>query len=279
MAKTVKTSTTTVTTTVTTKTTVTATVKKHLPLDGIPAKTNQVLCPVVLSINEWPSLENIIRDNLEKFTCCGQTFYIGYVATDIPAGSSASKVYDAKNKDKNKLINDYLKPYRKGRCVRGHEIDGTPILCWKKSCKGCTGCNENGIPYERFNPQKPFTEVSLEAHIEETGIDFADKPTVFYGDEEESPYANDEERLLALLKHLEENYPRHYKAFLMIKEQKSAEEICEALGFASGSKRVYTIMDETMHICYKFFGSGVLSTKAILDHKRRAKEAKKNLLF
>ena len=101
MAKTVKTSTTTVTTTVTTKTTVTATVKKHLPLDGIPAKTNQVLCPVVLSINEWPSLENIIRDNLEKFTCCGQTFYIGYVATDIPAGSSASKVYDAKNKDKN----------------------------------------------------------------------------------------------------------------------------------------------------------------------------------
>lgn len=277
------TTTTTTTTTVTTETIATtnntATVKKHLPLDGISAKTNQVLCPVVLSINEWPSLENIIRDNLEKFTCCGQTFYIGYVATDIPAGSSASEVYDAKNKDKNKLINDYLKPYRKGRCVRGHEIDGTPILCWKKSCKGCTGCNENGIPYERFNPQKPFTEVSLEAHIEETGIDFADKPTVFYGDEEESPYANDEERLVALLHHLKENYPRHYKAFLMIKDNKSAEEICEALGFASGSKRVYTIMEETMHICYKFFGSGVLSTKAILDHKRRAKEAKKNLLF
>lgn len=279
MARTVKTSTTTVTNTVTTETSVTPSEKTHLPLDGIPAKANQVLCPVVLSINDWPSLENIIRDNLEKFTCCGQTFYIGYIATDIPAGSSASEVYDAKNKDKNKLINNYLKPYRKVRCIRGYEIDGTPILCWKKSCKGCTGCNENGIPYERFNPLKPFTEVSLEAHIEETGIDFADKPIVFYGDEEESPYANDEERLLALLKHLEENYPRHYKAFLMIKEQKSAEEICGALGFVSGSKRVYTIMDETIHICYKFFGSGVLSTKAILDHKRRAKEAKKNLLF
>lgn len=250
-----------------------------LPADGIPAKANQVLCPAVFSINEWPSLDTIIRENLEQFTCCGQTFYIGYVATDIPNGQTAAEVYNTCNKEKNKFINEYLKPYRKGRCVRGYEIDGTPILCWEKRCKGCTGCDKNGIPYERFNPQHPFTEVSFEVHVEETGVDFADKPTVFYGDEEESLYANDEERLLALLKHLKENYPRHYKAFLMIKEQKSAEEICEALGFASGSKRVYTIMDETMHICYKFFGSGVLSTKAILDHKRRAKEAKKNLLF
>ena len=255
------------------------TAKAKLPVDGIPANANQVLCPAVFSINEWPSLETIIRENLETFTCCGQTFYIGYVATDIPNGQTAAEVYNTCNKEKNKFINEYLKPYRKGRCVRGYEIDGTPILCWKKRCKGCTGCDQNGIPYERFNPQHPFTEVSFEAHVEETGVDFADKPTVFYGDEEESPYSNDEERLLALLKHLEENYPRHYKAFLMIKEQKSAEEICEALGFASGSKRVYTIMDETMHICYKFFGSGVLSTKAILDHKRRAKEVKKNLLF
>lgn len=126
---------------------------------------------------------------------------------------------------------------------------------------------------------RSLSQKFLLRHIEETGFDFADKPTVFYGDEEESPYANDKERLLALLKHLEENYPRHYKAFLMIKEQKSAEEICGALGFVSGSKRVCTIMDETIHLCYKFFGSGVLSTKAILDHKRRAKEAKKNLLF
>ena len=250
-----------------------------LPADGIPAKANQVICPAVFSINEWPSLDTIIRENLEQFTCCGQTFYIGYVATDIPNGQTAAEVYNTCNKEKNKFINEYLKPYRKGRCVRGYEIDGTPILCWEKRCKGCTGCDKNGIPYERFNPQHPFTEVSFEAHVEETGVDFADKPTVFYGDEEESPYANDEERLVALLHHLEENYPRHYKAFLMIKEQKSAEEICEALGFASGSKRVYSIMDETMHICYKFFGSGVLSTKAILDHKRRAKEAKKNLLF
>ena len=48
------TTTTTTTTTVTTETIATtnntATVKKHLPLDGISAKTNQVLCPVVLSI-------------------------------------------------------------------------------------------------------------------------------------------------------------------------------------------------------------------------------------
>lgn len=278
MAKTDNVQTTTVTS-VTSATINNTTAKAKLPADGIPAKAKQVLCPAVFSINEWPSLDTIIRENLEQFTCCGQTFYIGYVATDIPNGQTAAEVYNTCNKEKNKFINEYLKPYRKGRCVRGYEIDGTPILCWKKSCKGCTGCNENGIPYERFNPQKPFTEVSLEAHIEETGIGFADKPTVFYGDEEEAPYANDEERLLALLKHLEENYPRHYKAFLMIKEQKSAEEICEALGFASGSKRVYTIMDETMHICYNFFGSGVLSTKAILDHKRRAKEAKKNLLF
>ncbi len=255
------------------------TAKAKLPADGIPAKANQVLCPAVLSINEWPSLEKIIRENLETFTCCGQTFYIGYVATNIPNGQTAADVYDTCNKEKNKFINEYLKPYRKGRCVRGYEIDGTPILCWEKSCKGCTGCDKNGIPYERFNPQHPFKEVSFEAHVEETGIDFADKPTVFYGDEEESPYANDEERLLALLKHLEENYPRHYKAFLMITDKKSAEEICEALGFASGSKRVYTIMDETMHICYRFFGSEVMSTKAILDYKRRAKEAKKNLLF
>lgn len=255
------------------------TAKAKLPVDGIPANANQVLCPAVFSINEWPSLETIIRENLETFTCCGQTFYIGYVATDIPNGQTATEVYNTCNKEKNKFINEYLKPYRKGRCVRGYEIDGTPILCWEKRCKGCTGCDQNGIPYERFNPQHPFTEVSFEAHVEETGVDFADKPTVFYGDEEESPYSNDEERLLALLKHLEENYPRHYKAFLMIKEQKSAEEICESLGFAPGSKRVYTIMDETMHICYKFFGSGVLSTKAILDHKRRAKEVKKNLLF
>lgn len=260
----------------TTTTTVTAP-RVHLPLDGIPAKANQVLCPTVLSINEWPSLDTIIRENLEQFTCCGQTFYIGYVATDIPNGQTAAEVYNTYNKDKNKFINKFLKPYRKGRCVRGHEIDGTPILCWKKNCQGCTGCNDNGIPYERYNPQKPFTKVSFEAHVEATGIDFADKPTVFYGDEEESPYANDEERLLALLKHLEENYPRHYKAFLMIKDNKSAEEIGESLGFAPGSKRVYTIMDETMHICYKFFGSSVLSTKAILEHKRRAKEAKKRL--
>ena len=216
---------------------------------------------------------------LHLFTCCGQTFYIGYVATDIPNGQTAAEVYITCNKEKNKFINEYLKPYRKGRCVRGYEIDGTPILCWEKRCKGCTGCDKNGIPYERFNPQHPFTEVSFEAHVEETGVDFADKPTVFYGDEEESPYANDEERLVALLHHLEENYPRHYKAFLMIKDNKSAEDICKDLGFAPGSKRVYTIMEETMHICYKFFGSGVLSTKAILDHKRRAKEAKKNLLF
>ena len=250
-----------------------------IPADGVPANTNQVLCPTVFSINEWPSLETIIRENLETFTCCGQTFYIGYIATDIPNGQTADEVYDTCNKEKNKFINEYLKPYRKGRCIRGYEIDGTPILCWEKSCKGCTGCDKNGIPYERFNPQHPFKEVSLETYVEETGIDFADKPTVFYGDEEESHYKNDEERLLALFKYLEENYPRHYKAFLMIKDKKSAEEICEVLGFASGSKRVYTIIDETMHICYNFFGSGVLSTKAVLDHKRRAKEAKKNLLF
>lgn len=255
------------------------TVKAKLPADGIPANANQVLCPSVFSINEWPSLETVIRENLETFTCCGQTFYIGYVATDIPNNQTAAEVYDTCNKEKNKFINEYLKPYRKGRCIRGYEIDGTPILCWEKSCKGCTGCDKNGIPYERFNPQHPFTEVSFEAHVEETGVDFVDKPTVFYGDEEESPYANDEERLVALLHHLEENYPRHYKAFLMIKDNKSAEDICKGLGFAPGSKRVYTIMDETMHLCYKFFGSSILSTKAILDHKRRAKEAKKNLLF
>ena len=67
--------------------------------------------------------------------------------------------------------------------------------------------------------------------------------------------------------------------FLMIKNNKSAEEVCEALGFGSGSKRVYTIMDETKHLCYKFFGNSIFSTQAILDHKKRAKEAKKNLLF
>ena len=270
---------TTVTTVTTTVTTTKTTSKKAvLPADGEPAKANQVLCPAVLSINEWPALECIIIDNLETFKCCGQTFYIGYVATDIPSGSTAEETYDKANKDKNKFINEYLKPYRKGRCVRGYEIDGTPILCWK-SCKGCTGCNENGIPYERFNPEAPITEVSLEEHMEVTGRDFAAEPTVFYGDEEESPYKTDEERLLALLKHLEENHPRHFQAFLMIKDKKSVEEICEGLGLASGSKRVYTIMDETMHLCYKFFDSDVMSTKAILDHKRRAKEAKKNLLF
>lgn len=278
MAKTVNVQTKTVTS-VSNATINNTTAKEKLPADGIPAKANQILCPAVLSINEWPSLEKIIRENLETFTCCGQTFYIGYVATDIPCGQTAADVYDTCNKEKNKFINEYLKPYRRGRCVRGHEIDGAPILCWEKSCKGCTGCDKNGIPYERFNPQHPFKEVSFEAHAEETGIDFADKPTVFYGDEEESPYANDEERLLALLKHLEENYPRHYQAFLMIKDKKSVEEICEGLGLASGSKRVYTIMDETMHLCYRFFGSEVMSTKAILDYKRRAKEAKKNLLF
>lgn len=267
------------TTTITTETTITSQKKTHLPADGIAAKANQVLCPAVLSINEWASLDCIIRDNLEKFSCCGQTFYIGYVATDIPLGSSSDEVYKQANKGKNKFINEYLKPYRKGRCVRGYEIDGTPILCWKKSCKGCTGCDKNGIPYERFNPESPITEVSLEEHMEVTGRDFAAEPTKFYGDDEESPYRTDEERLLALLKHLEENYPRHYQAFLMIKDKKSVEEICEGLGLVSGSKRVYTIMDETMHICYRFFGSEVMSTKAILDHKRRAKEAKKNLLF
>lgn len=255
------------------------TAKAKLPADGIPANANQVLCPAVFSINEWPSLETIIRENLETFTCCGQTFYIGYVATDIPNGQTAANVYNICNREKNKFINEYLKPYRKGRCVRGYEIDGTPILCWNKSCKGCTGCDKNGIPYERFNPQHPFKEVSFESHVEETGIDFADKPTVFCGDEEESPYANDEERLLALLKHLKENYPRHYKAFLMLKDKKSAKEICEVLGFASGSKRVYTIIDETMHLCYRFFGCAILSNKSILDFKRRAKESKKDLLF
>ena len=80
-----------------------------LPANGIPAKENQVLVPAVFSINEWPSLESIIRDNLETFTRCGQTFYIGYVATDIPNGQTASKVYDICNKEKNKFINEYLK--------------------------------------------------------------------------------------------------------------------------------------------------------------------------
>ena len=260
-------------------TTNTTTAKVKLPANGIPAKENQVLVPAVFSINEWPSLESIIRDNLETFTRCGQTFYIGYVATDIPNGQTASKVYDICNKEKNKCINEYLKPYRKGRCVRGYEIDGTPILCWNKSCKGCTGCGKNGIPYECFNPQHPFKEVSFEAHVEETGIDFADKPTAFYGYEEDSPYKNDEERLIALLQHLKENHPRHYKAFVMIKDKKSVEEICEILGFAPGSKRVYTIMDETIHICYRFFGCGILSKKSMLDYKRRAKKAKQDLLF
>lgn len=270
----------TITTTVTTTVTSTISTKKEvLPADGVPAKANQVLCPAVFSINEWPALENIIRDNLETFKCCGQTFYIGYVATNIPTGSTAEETYDTANKEKNKFINEYLKPYRKGRCVRGYKIDGTPILCWKKSCKGCTGCDKNGIPYDRFNPEAPITEVSLEEHMEVTGKDFIAEPTVFYGDEEESPYKTDEERLLALLKHLEENHPRHYQAFLMIKDKKSVQEICEGLGLSSGSKRVYTIMNETMHLCYRFFGSEVMSTKAILDHKRRAKEAKKNLLF
>ena len=264
------------TSTVTTNDTIS---KAKLPADGIPAKANQVLAPAVLSINEWPSLESIIRDNLEKFTCCGQTFYIGYVATDIPDGSTAKAVYDACNKDKNKFINDYLKPYRKGRCVRGHEIDGTPILCWRKNCKGCTGCDKNGIPYDRFNSQHPFKEVSFEAYVEETGIDFADKPTFFYGDEEDSPYTNNKIRLLALLRHLRKNYPRHYQVFVMILKEYPITAICKGLGFAPGSKRVYTLMDETMHICYKFFGCSLLSKKAILDYKRRAKAAKKDLLF
>lgn len=79
-----------------------------LPADGIPAKANQVLCPAVFSINEWPSLDTIIRENLEQFTCCGQTFYIGYVATDIPNGQTAAEVYNTCNKEKNKFINEYL---------------------------------------------------------------------------------------------------------------------------------------------------------------------------
>ena len=255
------------------------TAKAKLPADGIPAKANQVLCPAVFSINEWPSLETIIRENLETFTCCGQTFYIGYIATDIPNGQTAAEVYDTCNKEKNKFINKYLKPYRKGRCVRGYEINGTPILCWEKSCKGCTGCDKNGIPYERFNPQHPFKEVSLETYVEETVIDFADKPTVFYGDEEESLYANNKIRLLALLRHLRKNYPRHYQVFVMILNKYPVTAICKGLGFAPGSKRVYTLMDETKHICYKFFGCSLLSKKAILDYKRRAKAAKKDLLF
>lgn len=262
-----------------TATTNNATANVKLPADGIPARANQVLVPAVFSINEWPSLDCIIRENLETFIRCGQTFYIGYVASDIPVGKTAKEVYIQADKEKNKFINEYLKPYRKGRCVRGYEIDGTPILCWKNGCKGCTGCDKNGIPYERFNPQHPFKKVSLEAHVEETGIDFADKPTAFFGDAEESLYANDEERLFALLKHLKENYPRHYKAFLMIKAKKPVEDICEALGFATGSKRIYTIIDETMHLCYGFFGCTILSKRSILDFNRRAKAAKKDLLF
>ena len=86
----------------------TTTGKSKLPADGIPANANQVLCPAVFSINEWPSLETIIRENLETFTCCGQTFYIGYVATDIPNGQTAAEVYNTCNKEKNKFINNDL---------------------------------------------------------------------------------------------------------------------------------------------------------------------------
>lgn len=263
----------------TTETRNNATAKEKFPADGIPAKGNQVLAPSVISINEPPHLDTILNDNLETFTRCGQTFYIGYFATNIPDGQTAEEVYDTCNKNKNKEINEYLKPYRKGRCVRGYKVDGTPITCWKKSCKGCSGCDKHGIPYECYNPDSHNLLVSLEEHVANTGIDFADKPTVFYGDEEDSQYPDDKERLLALLNHLEKNYPRHYTAFKMMKDKKSAEEISTALGLSSGSKRVYTIMDETMRLCYKFFGSGILSTKAILDYKRREKAAKKNLLF
>lgn len=189
--------------------------------DGNPVEPGKVLVPFRQDVMQL-SKTDYIEDNMTTWHFGEFKFQIGFMS--ISESFFASYMQEFWDE-----LNDFLKARREGRCIIGHNPDGTPKLC--PHSRHCKGCPEKG-QHERFNPNR-IDIISIDYEYDGETFDIADvnQPSV------ESqviecmvPDSSDAIHLEETIAHFDKENPRYAQIIKLKLEGISIEDICITVG-------------------------------------------------
>ena len=185
--------------------------------DGQPVPAGKVLVPFRKELYELQE-GDYIDENCTTMHLGDFKYDIAFMTIDEAQYVSYMKgFWDELNKD--------MAIRRKDRCITGRNPDGTDQLCpYTKRCKGCPN---KGL-LERYKPTRIETlSIDSEYDGEIFDIDDISQPSV----EDQvlnrlCPEPTEDELMIKLMAHFDEENPRYAKIIYLSLEGKSIEDIC-----------------------------------------------------
>lgn len=189
--------------------------------DGKRVEPGKVLVPFRQDLMKLPK-EVCVEENFTTIHLGGIKFKIGFMAIN----ESRFATY---MQDFWKSINNELATRRTGRCIIGHNPDGTDIFCpHSRRCKGCPDKEK----YDRRNPNH-VDILSLNYEYENEEFDLEDTNLTPVADQVISilePEISVDELFDVVISHFEKKNPRYAQILRLSKEKMSIEEICITIG-------------------------------------------------
>jgi hypothetical protein len=185
--------------------------------DGSPVAPGNVLVPFRPEVYELEESDYIE----ENFT----TMHLGEFKFRLGFMPIAEERFASYMRDFWDEINKELKMRREGRCIIGHNFNGSPIICPNTKC--CKCCQKEGT-LKCYNPDH-FDMLSLDLALEENGLSKdAFALTSFEQDllDELEPEPTMDELWNATLAHFSSVNPRYAEIFKLSKQHMSIDKIC-----------------------------------------------------
>ncbi|MDE5931662.1 MAG: hypothetical protein K2H40_04155 [Lachnospiraceae bacterium] len=189
--------------------------------DGKPVEPGKVLVPFRQDVMQLRK-EDCIDENFAIIHLSGIKFKIGFMAINESCYASYMKEFW-------KSINDELATRRTGRCIIGHNPDGTDIFC--PHSRRCKECPEKG-KYDCRNPN--YVDIlSLNYEFENEEFDVEDTNLTPVADQVINilePEISVDELFDVVISHFEKKNPRYAQIFRLSREKMSIEDICVTIG-------------------------------------------------